>query len=142
LREALEADYNPTTPLQRELLEDIAWARHQVRRCRQFQSAEVERLTNRSRAGFDAEAKADAADLAERLRRHPVTVAARLRTSRPGVDYLIARWDGLGYSYDANGGWTAEQRAVAFDLLGIPHHEREDSDALPEHDDEALFAVI
>src|SRR5262249_37899035 len=85
---------------------------------------------------------AQAAALAEQLRRFPVRVAAQLKTTGAGCSELKNSWIELARLYTLNGGWTDRQRAMACDLLGMPHALREEGSAFPEHDDEAMVAVF
>lgn len=60
------------------------------------------------------------------LPRRPERVVAQLRQSPQGCDWLIERWAALVRLAEASGGrgWTDEQTALAYDLLGTPSLSR------------------
>jgi len=141
-KEKLRPSFEPQNAYQEDRLEDIALYTLRMRKAQIFGMLAIERLQNRSGSTYAADRASEVADLAEGLSRRPTQVAAKLKTSAIGIDYLLQRWYEQECSYVANGGWTARQRERSFDLLGIPHEARADSPALPEHDEEALLAVI
>ncbi len=58
--------------------------------------------------------------LGAKISRNPSGVVAELRQTPQGCAWLIARWNLLALMAKAAGGWNAEQKALAYDLLGVP----------------------
>src|SRR5262249_34876373 len=99
-------------------------------------------LSGRDRDAFYIDRTAAAAALAEQLRRFPIRTAAKLKTTGVGCGIAIGLWMDLARAFTMNGRWTDQQRAMAFDLLGIPHAAREDSMAFPEHDEAEMEQAL
>jgi hypothetical protein len=56
---------------------------------------------------------------ARTLSARPAATSNLLALSAPGCDWLIARWRMLGHALDTRGDWSADQVALALDLLGV-----------------------
>jgi hypothetical protein len=52
-------------------------------------------------------------------------MALELERTTQGVDWKLERWRVLSYALEHKGTWTEAELAHAFDLLGVPHLERE-----------------
>jgi hypothetical protein len=66
-----------------------------------------------------------ALELVERLPRSPQRITLELERTAQGVDWKLERWHVLSSALERNGTWTEAELAHAFDLLGIPHLERD-----------------
>jgi hypothetical protein len=81
--------------------------------------------------------------LGAKLAKDPARVAPALRGCKQGADWLRERWEALGEILENQGGWTDEQRRLAYDLLGVPPALRDGSDMLPPPEDvDGLAAVV
>jgi hypothetical protein len=58
--------------------------------------------------------------LALKLSKNPTVVCKQLTKTPQGVALLDERWCLLGDALEDNGSWTASQRRMAMDLLGVP----------------------
>jgi hypothetical protein len=79
----------------------------------------------RASLAWEDDRRLDAEKTAAALPRRPALVVRRLRETAQGCDWLIERWRGLDQVLRSAGDWTAEQRALALDLLGTPAELRE-----------------
>jgi hypothetical protein len=91
-----------------------------VERCQQQEADLRALLALGAELSWDEIRALDAAELAERLRRSPALVRRQLRKTVQGCELLLERWSMLTLVLHATGGWDDAQRAVAFDLLGVP----------------------
>ena len=96
-----------------------------IERCRDRETALRTRSARRASTCWDADRAAMAEDLGARLAKAPSIVVHKLRTSKPGCDWLIARWEGLGRALESKGGWNESQKNLALDLLGTPAEFRD-----------------
>jgi hypothetical protein len=81
-------------------------------------------LAERARCRWDDDRRAEAEETAANLSKDPARVASRLRRTKQGCEWMIARWRGLAEAMEAEGAWTEVQSALAADLLGTPHELR------------------
>ncbi|WZO97393.1 hypothetical protein EP7_004425 [Isosphaeraceae bacterium EP7] len=123
--EQLVSSLRPMNAFEMGLVETIAIEGVRIDRCRIEERLVRDVRARRAVACWGDERKAEAAKLGRTLADRPDEVAARLATTSAGCDWLIARWRALGKGLDKNGGWTAEQKGLAHDLLGIAAELRE-----------------
>jgi hypothetical protein len=86
----------------------------------QAEDAERVRLAHDAAVAWDVDRAAEVEDLAAGLARDPARVAARLRQTTRGADWLATRLEALAAIHEARGGWDDSQRGRALDLLGVP----------------------
>ena len=92
----------------------------QIGRCERLEGIYRERAARRAGSCWEDDRRLEAEFLGSGIGRRPGEVARALRLSPQGCDWLIERWALLARAADLGGGWTAEQRSLAFDLLGRP----------------------
>jgi hypothetical protein len=102
------------------------------------------RSTEASRAvlSWEEDRAREAETIGARLAKRPSIVARELLRTTQGCDWLLGRWRALGAALlgeGAGGTWTAAQKSLAFDLLGIPTDLRPRPESLPD-DPRALVA--
>lgn len=76
---------------------------------------------------WDADRALEAEELGAKLAgsKTPGRTVARLRKTKQGCAWLIARWSALGLEFERTGEWSEPRRSFVLDLLGIPRDERE-----------------
>jgi hypothetical protein len=79
----------------------------------------------RARLCWDDDRRLEAVELGEKLARKPVAIRTLLGRTRHGALWLIERWKALGAILDREPSWNDAQKAMAFDLLGVPATIRE-----------------
>jgi hypothetical protein len=101
------------------LVETIAVESLRIERCRVEEDFARDFRARRAGHCWADERKAVVARAARSLTRRPAETAMELASSAPGCDWLIDRWRMLGFALDGAGEWSAEQRTMALDMLGI-----------------------
>ncbi len=79
-----------------------------------------ERAALRATLCWDEDRKSEAESIGEAIRRKPASVASKLEASVQGCTWLIERWAILARIAERDGDWGDPERALAFDLLGVP----------------------
>ncbi len=118
-----EPDRGPADPVAdwpAWLAEQVAVIASRLRRCDRLDRRHRARVARRAESHWDDDRRLEAEFLGSGLARDPAAVARSLRMSPHGCDWMIERWALLARAADREGTWTAEQRALAFDLLGRP----------------------
>ena len=115
------------------ILASISWCAGQISRLqtriRELQAEEDKavalRLSTRS-GDWIIERRIAIVKLAKGLKKNPDLVALQLELTAEGCDWLINRWSDLASVFDDEDGtdWTDDERAGAFNLLGIPQDLR------------------
>jgi hypothetical protein len=84
-------------------------------------------VAQRARLVWDADRILDAEELGAKLARSkaPGKTVARLKNTKHGCQWLIARWTSLGLDLQRDGAWSEPRQSFVLDLLGIPRDERE-----------------
>jgi hypothetical protein len=128
------------------LIELASIASVKLDRCREKELALIVKTARRVALFWDDDRAQQAEELAAQLAPNPPAISRRLRQTRQGCQLLTDRWEDLGRALDAGGEWTAAQRSLALDLLGVSAERRAmgltELDAAPEQDVRALSAAI
>ncbi len=119
-REAWSDELRPEGERGSWALDRAVAASIRIERCEAAFHALVVDDSSRAALAWDLDRRADAAMLAGRLGRDPARVQAQLETTRHGVDLMARLWDRLIAALDAAGDWSAPERSLALDLLGLP----------------------
>jgi hypothetical protein len=109
----------PRDAFQTWLVGQVATLSFGVDRCHRMERRLRERASLRAEVCWDDDRAGEAEALGGGLADRPASVVDRLRRTAAGCDWLIRRWALLAWAAD-QGPWTAEQVAMAFDLLGTP----------------------
>ncbi|WZO98533.1 hypothetical protein EP7_000113 [Isosphaeraceae bacterium EP7] len=109
----------PTNAFEMGLVETIAIESIRIDRCRVEERLVRDFRARRAQACWGDERKAEIARLGRSLAARPEEISAKLGTTSPGCDWMIARWRMLGHALDKTGTWTDAQASMALDLLGI-----------------------
>ncbi len=113
------------------LAEQVAVIASRLRRCDRLDRRHRARVAHRAEFQWDDDRRLEVEFLGSGLARDPAAVAGLLRMSPHGCDWMIGRWALLARAADREGCWTAEQRALAFALLGTPPEFRDGSPGEP-----------
>ncbi len=113
------------------LAEEVAVIASKLRRSDRLEGRLRERVAHRAEHHWDDDRRLEAEFLGSGIARDPAAVARSLRMSPQGCDWMIERWSLLARAADRDGTWTAEQTALAFDLLGTPADFRAGSPGEP-----------
>jgi hypothetical protein len=104
--------------------------------------ADILRAIEDASTRWDEDRRAQVLEIARRLSRDPQGVARTLEQTWHGAEYLVDHWRMLRATVAERGGLNEAQRWLAFDLLGVPHHLRAGTKAVPaENDKPALLAL-
>jgi hypothetical protein len=115
----------PRDEFQRWLVAQIALVSLRIERCEQVEGVVRDRVALQAELSWDEDRRREAAVLGQSLGKRPDLVVEQLRRTVQGCEWMMGRWAMLACSADAKGRWTAEQEALAFDLLGTPREFRE-----------------
>ncbi|CAN5890918.1 hypothetical protein BH23PLA1_BH23PLA1_34150 [soil metagenome] len=145
IRAELTREYPTADAIDRVLIERAALAAARLDRA--FDVEQTGRIEHMARAlsdvGWDLDRAAEAEALGDKIARRPGRIAAELRTTHQGCDWLLGRWKGLAKALDRRATWDDDQRQLALDLLGIPRELRADHPcADPETPAEQLEELI
>ena len=117
---ALHEEFRPESEFERSLVEQMAVDSVRLDRCRETYLVLCEEQVNRAALCWDEDQRAEAEEIAARLKFDPARTRRRLEQNRHGCDVLIGRWEGLGRILGGSGIWDDSQRSLALDLLGVP----------------------
>ena len=112
--------FKPRTDFHAWLVDQVTVLSLRVDRSQRIERRLRDRHSLRAELAWDLDRRQEAEALGAKLVRRPAEVAAGLRRTPQGCDWLTRRWDLLARAAEAPGGWTAEQLSVVYDLLGIP----------------------
>jgi len=129
------AAYRPDSDEAEWLFEVVVVNSVRVDRCQRDEARVRALQALRASLCWEEDRRLAAEVLGRTLARRPSLVVGKLRKTRQGCDWLLARWRGLADLLDRVGEWTEAQTALAFDLLGTP---RELRDGLPQPSRDAL----
>ncbi|QDV33820.1 hypothetical protein [Tautonia plasticadhaerens] len=118
----------PTSPddeYGRWLVEKLLLASVRIDRCQDHQRAQARYEADRAASCWVVDREAEAAALGGRLSSDPDRVVSRLCQSGAGLDWLLARWNGLADRLDDEAGWDDAQRRLCLDLMQTPDEFRE-----------------
>jgi hypothetical protein len=107
------------------LIEQAAHFDVRVERCRTHDLALRILAAQRAETCWDEDRRLAAEELGERLARKPGATTGRLRRTRQGCDWMIARWEALAGVLRDGRDWSEAQRLLALDLLGTPAEFRD-----------------
>jgi hypothetical protein len=140
---ALKDELKPRNELESIAITEIARASIQHVHCEDQVIANAARAIEDVDLTWDDDQRAHIKRVAGRLGKAPERVADAMEQSRHGAEHCLRLWVGLGQAVAASGRLTDEQRALAFDLMGIPLILRGGTHQVPAADDAAgLSAVI
>jgi hypothetical protein len=138
LYENLEDAYDPKTDYEKDLLHEAARERTLQKRCQHHDFALTELEQNAAETHWDEDQAMAAEELALRLPKAPGLVRVQLSQTPRGACLQDELWTRLGMAIEQAGEWTADQRHMALDLLGVPVELREkgqtEVDAQPGQD--------
>lgn len=126
----------PTNATEAWLVRQTAIASMRIDRCLHMDFAEREAAAIRASNFWDDDHHTAAEELGRQLDQNPAFVVRKLRQTRHGCEWLVARWMKLASRARA-GGWSQEECGEARDLLCAPAGEACVLVELPEHDPEA-----
>jgi hypothetical protein len=137
------AELKPQTGLERWLVFEMARTSVQVEVCANLRLLDQRRVLDRA-AGpcWEVDAKGRAQRLAAKLPSDPARVAWALECTKQGTLLLIDHWKCLGDAIASNSGLDDGQRALAFDLLGVPQVLRNGSRQVPPGSDAPALAAL
>ncbi len=98
----------------------VARTMAQIDRSRVIERKLRTEAAHRAATLWDSDRHDAAEKLGAKLQRNPSGIVAELRRTPQGCGWLIARWNLLALMAKAAGGWNAEQKTLAYDLLGVP----------------------
>ena len=114
-----------------------------IDRCQELERARRGMDAARALACWEEDRQRAAEALGARLSRAPAVVAAELRRSRQGCNWLLVRWRKLEDTLDVLGRWDDAHRSLALDLLGEPAEAREaDLEHLSSAPPDELRAIV
>ena len=102
------------------LADEVAVIATRLRRCERLDRGCRDRVVLRAELSWDDDRRLEVEALAAGLKEDPAGVARALGMTPWGCDWMIERWSLLARAADRERTWTAEQKALAFDLLGRP----------------------
>jgi hypothetical protein len=117
---SLREEYQPKTEIERSLVEQMAVDSVRLDRCREAYLTLCEDHANRAALCWDEDRRAEAEEIAARLKWDPARTRSRLGQTRHGCELLIERWEGLGRILRESQDWDDSQRSLALNLLGVP----------------------
>src|SRR5262249_43976401 len=124
-------EFQPATEFERVLVQTMAFSSACLLQAFKLSQIDMQRVADRAvRCWYDDRRK-DADDLGAHIARDPARIAGALNRSLQGADWLIERWEGLRDVLESNGCWNDDQRALAFDLLGVAPGLRDGSLRVP-----------
>ena len=120
---AFRKDFIAPTALQIVLIDLLAEATGRIEMCEDNLDVAFNRQCHRAKYVWDDDRRLDAAELAEKLPKKPQVISLRLKSTRHGCEFLIARWGILAGLLDDKTGWSDELKSQALDMLGVePSH--------------------
>ncbi len=102
------------------LVAEVGVVAARLRRCERLGRGHRDRVALRAELCWDDDRRLEAERLGAGLADDPAGVALALGMTPQGCDWMIERWSLLARAADRDRGWTAEQAALACDLLGTP----------------------
>ena len=116
----------PQNSYQAWMCDQVALSIVRTDRCQRMERRARDKVAFRALSTWDDDRSLEAKALGKRLASSPEEVAALLRKTPQGCDWLIDRWAQLAYAArEGDGRWTDEQTRLAFDLLGTPREFRQ-----------------
>ncbi len=110
----------PQNYLHAWMVEQIALFSLRVDRAGRMERRSRDRHSLQAGLTWDADRRLQAESLGSKLARRPSETVEALRQTPQGCDWLLARWEGLERVAAEDRVWSADQQALAFDLLGTP----------------------
>ena len=114
----------PQNSYQASMCDQIALGMVRSDRCQRMERRARDKAAFRALTAWDDDRALEAKALGKRLATSPEEVAALLRKTPQGCDWLLDRWAQLAHAAK-QGEWTEEQARLAFDLLGTPREFRQ-----------------
>jgi len=141
VREFTEA-FKPRSPFEVILVRDMAVSSARIERCASLSVADLVRSADRAHLCWEQDRCMSVEDYAVKLSKDPRRISRGLRKTRQGAQWLIDHWEALAAIARENGGWDDDQRRLAFDLSGVPHHLRSGIHRVPRGDDPAKLIAL
>jgi hypothetical protein len=115
----------PVHELQAWMVDRAAIITLRIERCERMERRARDKFSLRAELTWDDDRRLDAESLGRSLARDPAKAVEALRRTPQGCEWLMARWAMLAHVADEGRGWSADQTAMAFDLLATPAAFRE-----------------
>ena len=122
--EAWTPGFKPRDDREAWLVEEAAVSSLRIERCRDHDSALRARSAARASLCWEDDRREQVEVLGATLSKSPSLVAAKLRRTKHGCEWLVARWEGLRDALELQGDWDVAQKRIAMDLLGTPRELR------------------
>ena len=108
------------------LMDEVAIITIKLDRCERMERRLRDEVSLRAEQYWDDDRRTGAHAIGQRLADRPADVVDELRRFPQGCDWLMDRWAMLARAAKINDGrWSADQRRLAFDLLGTPFEIRD-----------------
>ena len=117
-------ELDPQGAFKTYLVDQIAESSVLTEICGANLNAALAREASRALDCWDDDRRLDAAILADKLPKKPEVVILKLKRTRHGCEYLIARWIILAGFLERETAWTPELKSQALDMLGVEHLHR------------------
>ena len=114
------AHYPPADVQDAWILDQLVVNTVRLKRCIYHESRLLNHEADRARLCWNDDRRLAAEELASKLSKKPAVIAQKLRKSKQGCELLIDRWEALARILSDRKEWTAPQRSLALDLLGVP----------------------
>jgi hypothetical protein len=134
--EQWNSSLRPMNAFEMGLVETIAVESVRIDRCRIEERLVRDVRARKAGACWIDDRKAEVAMLGHTLGSLPESISPRLSGTAAGCDWLMARWRMLGKALEKRGGWTAELKTLALDLMGVAADLREYDSPLEAPDGE------
>jgi hypothetical protein len=129
-------EYRVDSPTKEWAFEQLVVSSIRMNKCQDEQFSIDHYDKHRALLAWEVDQEASAALLGDRLARKPELVSKQLRQSKYGCQWLLEQWSDLKSVLDSGESWNDEQVKRAYDLIGLPLHDRE---SLAPLDDPAGF---
>ncbi len=121
-------DWAPNFPAENSndcwIREQMILATVRIDRCQEQERLQRAFEADRALFCWDIDQDCQAETLGARIGKYPSKIAAELRCSRAGVDWLLRRWDKLAAMLDNCETFEDDQRQLVLNLLGEPIETR------------------
>jgi hypothetical protein len=123
VRQRLESwreTYQPATDAEEWAYRQLVVSSVRIDLCQNHEITMRGYFARRASGCWDTDRRLAVEEQAVRLSKAPAQVAARLRRSSRGCDWLLQRWRALQQIVGEGRAWTDSQRSLALDMLGKP----------------------
>jgi len=110
----------PHNDYQSWMVDHVALFSLRIDRCERIERRLRDKACLRAELTWDDDRRLEVEVVAGMLAARPAETVETLRRTPQGCEWLMTRWAMLAHAADLNTTWTAEQTALAFDLLATP----------------------